>query len=281
MTTIPLSCGDHSFRLLGLEQAVQLIALLDLPGMDVYASGGGDAHVRPEEVRTDVAGWADSLRRRLDAAGLRAADLFLIPWTEFETLAPNSPDAAVRAESRALFAEMAEFAARVGAPGITTLPGLHWPGESHEDSLQRAAEELTWRARRAADVGLRFSIEAHVGSVCATPEAALELLALASGVEITLDYSHFVMQGIAIERVHPLLRHARHVHARGARPDRLQCTLADSAIDYGDVVRRLRADDYDGGIAIEYLWADWQHMNECDVVSETVVLRDLLRSRME
>ncbi|ADB50360.1 sugar phosphate isomerase/epimerase family protein [Conexibacter woesei] len=280
MTTIPLSCGDHTFRLLSLEQAARLIAMLDLQGMDVAASGGGDAHVRPEDVRTDVAGWAMTVRRCLSAAGLRPADVFLIPWTDFETLAPNSPDPDVRAESRALFGEMADFAARIGAPGITTLPGLHWPDESHRDSLHRAAEELTWRAQRAAAVELRFSIEAHVGSVCATPEAALDLLALASGVELTLDYSHFVAQGVEPERVHRLLGHARHVHVRGTRPDRLQCGLQHSTVDYGDVARRLCAGGYEGSIAIEYLWADWQHMNECDTVSETIVLRDLLRAQM-
>lgn len=278
MSTIRLSCGDHSFGLLPLEHAVRLIGMLDLDGMDIVASGGGNAHVRPEDVREDVKGCAATLRSELDAAGLEPADLFLIPWIDFETLAPNHPDAEVRAAWRELFADMVELAAGVGAPGITTLPGVDWPGETHDDSLRRAAEALSWGAERAAGAGLRCSIEPHVGSVCATPEATLELVTLASGVELTLDYSHFVAQGMNPERVHPLLPHARHVHARGARPDRLQCTLERSTIDYGEIVDLLRDGDYEGYVTIEYLWADWQHMNECDTLSETIVLRDRLRS---
>lgn len=278
MSRIPLSCGNHSFGLLPLERAVRLIGMLELDGIDLVAVGGGDAHLRPEDVRGDVDGWAARLRSQLDAAGLAPTDLFVIPWSDFETLAPNSPRAEARAAWRELIADMVELAAGVGAPGITTVPGVDWPEEPHADALRRAADELSWGAQRAADAGLRFSIEAHVGSVCATPEAALELLTLASGVELTLDCSHFVAQGVEAERVHPLLPHARHVHARGARPGRLQCGVRESAIDYGEIVRLLRERGYDGAIAIEYVWAEWQSLNDCDTLSETILLRDLLRS---
>jgi sugar phosphate isomerase/epimerase len=278
VSTIPLSCGDHSFGLLPLEHAIRLIGMLELDAVDLVAQGGGDAHVRPEDVRRDVGGSATKLHAQLDTAGLVAADVFVIPWSDFETLAPNHPDAAVRAAWRDLLDDMVELAARVGAPGVTTVPGVDWPADA--DALARAAEQLSWAAERAARAGLRFSFEPHVGSICTTPEAVLELLALTPGVELTLDYSHFVAHGIDPAGVHPLLVHARHVHARAARPGRLQCSLPQSTIDYGEVVGLLRAGGYAGYVTIEYLWADWQHMNECDTLRETLVLRDRLRSYM-
>ena len=35
---------------------------------------------------------------------------------------------------------------------------------------------------------------------------------------------------------------------------------------------------YSGYVGIEYVWIDWEHCNEVDNLSETILLRDLLRS---
>lgn len=277
MSALPLACGDHTFPLLEHEHAIALVAMLGVEGFDL-ALMGNRSHVRPEHVRDDLPGWAARLRARVDAAGLRLADVFVIPWTDFETLAPNSPDREARADARALFTDMLELAARMEAPGLTIVPGIDWPGERHEDSLARAAEELAWRAERAAALGLRFSVEPHIGSVCATPEAVLELVGQAPGLELTLDYTHFFAQGVPQERIDPLTAHARHVHARGARPGRGQCGLRENELDYRAIVERLLAEDYDGYVALEYVWIEWERMNECDNVSESIMLRDALRA---
>ena len=71
-------------------------------------------------------------------------------------------------------------------------------------------------------------------------------------------------------------RHARHFHARGGAPGRVQCALKDSTIDYGRAVDALRDAGYDGALAVEYVWIDWERCNECDNVSETIILRDRL-----
>jgi hypothetical protein len=42
----------------------------------------------------------------------------------------------------------------------------------------------------------------------------------------------------------------------------------------------LREAGYDGDIGLEYLWIDWEHLNECDTVSETILLRDRLRAKL-
>jgi sugar phosphate isomerase/epimerase len=277
---IRLSCADNTFRLVQpWESAVELIRLLDLEAVDVCLMGNR-SHLRPEDVRDDIAAVADRITGGLSDRGLAVSDLFCIPWTDFERYAPNHPDAAERERSRALFADMLELAERIGAPGMTMLPGIDWPSERHEDSFGRAVEELGNRAAAARARGVRFSIEPHFGSIAQSPGEARRLCEEAVDLELTLDYSHFVYQGYPEPEIEPLVAHARHFHARGAREARMQCALKDSAVDFERMIDAAQAAGYAGDIGLEYLWIDWEHLNECDTVSETILLRDRLRAKL-
>jgi sugar phosphate isomerase/epimerase len=279
---IRLACADNTFRLVQpWESAIEIIRLLEFEAVDVCLMGNR-SHLRPEDVRDDIPGCAERIRAGLAASGLAVSDLFCIPWTDFERFAPNHPELDERARSRALFDDMLELTGRIGAPGMTMLPGIDWAGESHEDSFDRSVAELAWRASRARERGARFSIEAHLGSVVQGPREAERLCRETQGaVELTLDYSHFVYQGYAEEEIEPLVAHARHVHVRGARARRMQAALKDSTIDFERMVDALLGAGYEGDIGLEYLWIDWEHLNECDTVSETILLRDRLRAALD
>ena len=273
-----LACADNTFRLVQpWESAVELIRLLELEAVDVCLMGNR-SHIRPEDIRADVAGAAERIRAGLARSGLTASDLFVIPWTEFVTMAPNHPDPEERERSRALFRDMLELAAGFDAPGMTMLPGIDWEGESHEDSFARSVEELAWRAETARAAGVRFSVEAHLGSVAQSPAEAKRLCEETPGLELTLDYSHFVYQGYAEAEIEPLVAHARHFHARGAAEKRMQAPLKESVIDWERLVEVAEAAGYEGDIGLEYLWIDWEDTNTCDTVSETILLRDRLRA---
>jgi len=282
---LKLACADFAFPLLEHEQALDLIAMLGVEGVDL-AMMGNRSHVRPEQVRADLGGWAERLGARLASRGLELADFFLIPWSDFERMAPNNPDPAERADAAALFRDMLSLAADLDAGGLTLLPGIHWPEEPWEDSLARSAEELTWRVEEGRQRGVRISVEAHVGSVADTPERALRLVQECPGLELTLDYTHFVFQGIAEPEIEPMVRHARHFHARGAREGRLQTTLRENTIDYERVVDVMKETGYDGYVGIEYVWTPGEppggpyDLTNTDNVSETILLRDLLRARI-
>ena len=275
-----LSCGDHSFPVLPHEQTVELVKMLGFTGFDL-AVMGNRSHIRPEVIREDIAGWAGRLEERIRGRGLEIADVFCIPWTDFAVMAPNNPDDAERERGTALFRDMLELTLRLGAPGLTMVPGLDWPHESHEQSLARAAQELGRRAAEAREAGVRFSIEPHVGSVCGTPADVAQLVELAPGLELTLDYTHYVSQGFSDAEIEPLVPHARHFHARGGARGRVQCALKDSTIDYGRAVEALRASGYAGMLAPEYVWIDWERCNECDNVSETILMRDRLQAAID
>jgi sugar phosphate isomerase/epimerase len=280
-----LACGDHAFPLLPHEHSLDVIRLLGVEGVDL-ALMGDRSHLRPEHVREDVAGWAKTLDERVRGRGLEIADVFVIPWSDFETMAPNHPDPHERDEAAALFRDMLELTSRLEAPGMTMLPGIDWEGESHDDSLQRAAEELAWRSQEAHKRGVRFSIEPHVGSVCPTPAEARRLCELAPELALTLDYTHFVFQGLPETDGDQLVPHARHVHARAAREGRLQTTLRDNGIDWERIVDLLLESGYDGYFAIEYVWTPADppggpyDLTNTDNVAETVLLRELVRKRL-
>jgi sugar phosphate isomerase/epimerase len=274
-----LSCGNSAFPLLSVEQSIRVAGLLEFDGFDVVLNGNSVA-LRPETVTGNFSSWTANVRGLLDENGLEASDVFCVPWSDFSTMAPNNPEATERVRGRQLFRDMLDLASAVGAPGVTMLPGVDWPNESHEESLARAAEELQVRAEEAGERGLGFSIEAHVGSVCHDPADVLRLCELAPDLRLTLDYTHFVSQGVPEADIEPLAPLARHVQTRGVAPDRLQASLKDTSLDFERMIDVLSAAGYDGFITIEYIWVAWKRLNEVDVVSETVMLRDRLTAKL-
>lgn len=274
-----LACADDTFRLLEHDRIIEIIRLLGIEGVDVCLMEKRSS-LRIEDVRADVAGSAQRIDEQVRGRGLEVADVFVIPWTDFRTLAPNHPDEAEREASAALFTDMLDFAARLRSPGMTILPGIDWEHETPEDSLARAAVELGRRVEAARARGVRLSVEPHLGSIAPTPARALALLERVPGLELTLDYSHFVYQGIAESEIEALAPFARHCHVRGARQGRMQAPLRESKIDFERMVDVLEAADYDGFVGLEYVWLDWEHCNECDNLSETILLRDRLREKL-
>jgi len=75
-----------------------------------------------------------------------------------------------------------------------------------------------------------------------------------------------------------MLADASHFHARGACRGKLQAPLKGNTIDYPRVLRTMARMNYSGFVVLEYVWVDWMGCNEVDNLSETILLRDLLRS---
>lgn len=274
-----LACADFAWPLLPHEAVLRLIAMLGIEGLDLGLMGNR-SHVRPEQVRADIPMWSGILKERIAGVGLELADFFVIPWTDFETMAPNNPDVKQQDEATALFRDMLEMARRLEAPGMTMLPGTRFGDESWDESIRRSAEVLKWRVEEAHAVGLRLSVEGHLGSNVDTPEKLAELLELTPGLELTLDYTHFAYQGIADSEVEPLLVHARHFHCRGAAFRRLQTPFQENAIDYDRIIDRMSEIGYDGYFAIEYTYNDWEDCNRTENVCETIRFRDFVRSKV-
>ena len=126
--------------------------------------------------------------------------------------------------------------------------------------------------------GVTFGVEAHVGSIAPTPGAAAALVRAVPGLTLTLDYTHFTRCGVPDSEVEPLIAQASHFHARCACADRIQTSFQKNVIDYRRVLDVMRQVGYSGYVGIEYVWIDWEHCNEVDNLSETILMRDHLRS---
>jgi sugar phosphate isomerase/epimerase len=271
-----LTCTSFSFPKLSFEDACRAIALLGIPAVDLGAHAGG-GHLEPDAIEARPAAVADRVKRALDAAGLRAADLFPTFGHGFRDRPVNHPDPAVRAANRGRFEAYVILCQAVGCPGITLLPGVPWDELGADGSFDLAVATLTEYAAIAGEAGLRLSVEPHLESVAEAPEQALLLAERTPGLRLTLDYSHFVAQGVPPERVHPLVPHAGHFHARQAAPGFLQTSKRLGTLDFADIVGRLRAAGYDGYLCVEYTWQEWRGCDNVDVISESIVLRDELR----
>ena len=265
-----LACADFTFPLLEHAHALRLIASMGFAGVDVGVFAGR-SHLPPDRVAADPVGQGARLRRELDACGLSLNDVFVQLGTEPALHAVSEADDGVRRRDREQFRRCVEFARAAGATHLTGLPGV-----PTRDGPARAADESAWRLEVAAAADLVYAIEPHVGSNCPTVAAAQAFLASVPGLTLTLDYGHFVYQRQDPRAADALLPHASHFHARSAAPGRLQAAMPANVIDFAPMVRA--AAGARGRICVEYVWVDWEHCNEVDNVSETVLMRDHLNA---
>jgi sugar phosphate isomerase/epimerase len=275
-----LACADFTFPLLEHDKVLDLISALELDGIDIGLFEGR-SHLWPSRELGDLAKSAKSLRAKLSDRGLLAADVFLQLDPDFVPYAINHPDAGRRRHARDRFLQTLAYAVELGSPHVTTLPGVYFErDEPASDSWQRSQDELAWRVEQSKKVGITFAVEAHVGSLAPNPREAERLVRGVTGLTLTLDYTHFTRIGMADAEIEPLVALATHFHVRGAREGRLQASFKENAIDYARVLNAMRACRYRGCLGIEYVWIDWEHCNESDNLSETILFRDFLRAQM-
>ncbi len=275
--TFKLACADFAFPLLSHDHSLDLVAMLGFDGIDIGLFEGR-SHLWPSREFGDATKSARVLGKRLADRGLKAADVFLQMNADFIPYAINHPESRRRKKARDWYEKSLEYAAALGCSHVTTLPGVTFDGETRSELRSRACDELAWRLGRAQESGITFGIEAHVGSIVSRPKAALALLEKVPGLTLTLDYTHFSKLGMPDSEIEPLLPHASHFHARGARKGRLQTSFGGNTIDYKQIAQKLRKCGYQGFIGIEYVWMDWEHCNEVDNLSETILFRDFFRS---
>ncbi len=273
-----LACADFTFPLLGHDQALDLIASMDFDGVDLGLFEGR-SHLWPSREFKNLSKSANALRKKLDDRGLKAADVFLQTAPEFVSYAINHAEAPQRRKAREWFLKTVEYAKRLGAKHVTTLPGVHFETESKQDSLKRAQDEMAWRVEQAKQQEITFAVEAHIGSIASSPKEAETMVKGVPGLTLTLDYTHFTRIGLPDSAIEPLVKYATHFHVRGGRKGRLQASFRENTIDYERVLRAMRGSGYRGYLGIEYVWIDWEHCNEVDNVSETIQYRDFLRKR--
>jgi sugar phosphate isomerase/epimerase len=273
-SSIPLACAEFSFLSLEHEVVLDVIAGLGFEGVDISLMSGY-AHLPVQEVLDRPEVWGARIRSLVMSRGMEVADVNFLPGGDFEKLAANHPAAGERARGAELFRQALRFTTAAGSAHMTMLPGVFWPHETADESFRRSAAELAWRVSEAAAAGVTLSVEPHVGSVVPTPDAAARLIHATPGLTFTLDFTHFISQGHTQDECMSLTAHASHLHARGGAQGKLQAAAEDNIIDYVRILRALKNQRYSGYFEVEFEWNEWGGCNRVDVLSETILMRDL------
>ena len=273
---LKLACPDFTFPLLKHEQALQLIAMLGMKGVDIGLFENR-SHLQPSIEFKNVRRSARRLKRKLDNLGLKTADVFM-QSEDSHTLAINHPQCSYRRQLSEWYFKTLEYAAECNCHHVTITPGVSYEGETYSDSFARSIEELQWRVEEAKKYRIVLGIEPHIGSLISKPKLAEKLIKNVPGLTLTLDYGHFVREGYKDKAIEPLLKYASHFHVRGGCKGRLQTSFDSNTIDFKRVFNVLKSIDYRGWLTLEYVWIDWEHCNECDNLSETIRYRDFFLS---
>lgn len=258
------SVADYTFAALPFEKVLRLAELLKMRFLDIGFTQSDGFHFRIERVSKHA---GKELKQAAREHGLRISDVFMMLGER-----GNDPRESVRRRVLEYWKRGAEFALESGCGHITLLPGLQYDA----DAFARACDTLNAFSEFAHDVGLIFAVEPHTTSVIDTPQKALRMLAEVRDLTLTLDYSHFVRDGIPQESVHALIPYASHLHCRHAAAGRLQTREDESEIDYAAVTDALKRAQYDKGICLEFCVDAWERQNEVDAISEIWKMRALL-----
>lgn len=275
-----LSCSDYTFPLLPRARRFAMLELLDFQFVDLglFARNAG---LRPVQLAADPKGFTRQLKSELRHTGLRVSDVFLQIGLEPSIAAANDPNPGVRSRNRKVFLLALQLCSDLGCAHLTGLPGVRHADTSEADDLTLARDVAAWRRQVAAEAGVQYAIEPHLGSICSDVASARTFVDSVPGLTLTLDYGHFVAAGEPCSKIHSLLPFASHLHARGGAPGQLQATADENTIDFEGIIRRLRKRRYRGSVAVEYVWTEWGQCNRAENVSETILLRrrleDLIR----
>jgi sugar phosphate isomerase/epimerase len=277
---IRFSCSDYTFPLLTRAQRFALLQLLGFNYVDIGLFERSEGH-RPSQLLAAPETFIQRLQDDLQGAGLQAADVFLQTGADPSECASNAPSSSVRARNRVAFLLTLDLCAALGCTHLTGLPGVWHKRVDDPGDWALAIDEAEWRQKAASGAGVSYAIEAHVGSICPDIASTRSFLDSVAGLTLTLDYGHFVMANLNSHDIHSLLPFASHIHVRGGASKRLQTPVSENEIDFTGMVRRLQKQKYDGFLAVEYVWTEWEHCNRTDNVSETIILRGQLEALIE
>ena len=176
------------------------------------------------------------------------------------------------------FRQVVRFCRAAAIPTVFVLPGVVNHGQSRRDAMVRSAESLARLLPIAEEAGVTLTIEPHVHSYLESPDLVLDLLERVPGLKLTLDYAHFTCLGYRQDEIDVLAPHAAHVHLRQSKVGELQTKLDKGTINIAAELGTLRTSGYSGRLSIEYTVQDYMNSLYDDILSETIRMRDLVRS---
>lgn len=208
-----------------------------------------------------IAGWSTDAATLDGPARRRIRRLYADHGIELSGLVGNTPllvGPAQWPDRRAAFAGYLDLAAEL-ADGTAVSVSCTTGGERADWPAVRdlAAERFAELAALAGERGVAVSVEPHVACALHRPEHARWLLAEVGSpaLGVTLDISHFNVQGIAMEEavaaLAPVTALSHVKDERGRYPDHHFLLPGEGEMDYPRYLRALAAAGYAGSVAVE------------------------------
>ena len=275
--TMPVSGSTWSFVGATLSEAVRIYGALGIGAVDLIAVPGDPDS--PQLASEQVLCQPRKLAQQILDLGVPVSNLNYNFAANFHERAINHRDTRVRRKNREDYRSVIEFCRACGIPSATVLPGVVQEGWTWEEARAVAAEELNHLSAMSRKEGVTTTFEAHVGSILESPPDTLTFMQSNPELKLTLDYGHFICLGYAQEQVDPLVPYTAHVHLRQAATKKLQARWDEGTIDFSGVMGKLAAANYRGFLSLEYEHREgWMDLDQADVFTETVKMRNLLRS---
>ena len=281
---ITVAGSTFAFGDISLEDSCDILKQLGFETADVGASGWSTftAYVPQQVVQNpdDTEGEADRIRRITEARGLAISELFICDFGQ----AINHPEATERERSRELFGKFAAIAGKAGFESVMMLPGnIHEDlGQSYEAAFDLSVGELSWMIETAQSNNLQLNIEPCIFSVALEPQQAANLVDAVPGLGCTVDYAHQVQLGLTNEGIEPLHDLAKHFHVKQSAEGEFEVKIdADNGvIDFGRMMSKLKADNYNGVVTIEYVAAPDVIEAGWDMAEETAKLKTVIEEAL-
>ena len=246
---IEIGCCAFNFIGMGNEESLRLVRGMGFEYADIEAISSQaqinqlEAAAEPERVGAEVRDLAASLE-------LVLAEFFVVDVEiDGEHVAPNHPDAALRARALEQFRRLCRCAEVTGCRSVMVVPGSPREGAEFEAEWDTSVATLRQMVPIAHDHGLRLNVEPHSGSIATSPELAARLRREVEGLTYVLDYAHFINQGFPQEEVYPLHEFTTHMHAKPCGVGRR--LVHNMALDLRPIIEQLAARDWDGIISCE------------------------------
>lgn len=268
MESIKLAGAAWSWVGATFAESAAIYRALGVNALDFLAVPG--SRFDTYQIAADPAGEA----RKIKSLGVELSNLLMFFGNDFRDRAINDPDPAVRDDNLETFRRVLDFCAAAGFHSITVLPGVEQPNHSRDESLAWTAIELNRLNAAANDAGILLVYEPHVQSILESPHDALAFAQANRDVKLVIDYSHSVSLGYTSDDLDPLVPFAGHVHLRQAAPDKIQARWEEGTIDFPALVALLKRTGYQGYMTLEYEHDKFWNMDRCDVMTETIKMRD-------
>ena len=275
--TMPVSGSTWSFVGATLREAVRIYGALGIGAVDLIAvPGDPDSPMLASE---QILRRPGELARQILDLGAPVSNLNYNFAANFHERAINHKDSRVRKRNREDYGSVIEFCRSCRMPSVTVLPGIVQDGWTRERALAVAAEELHHLSAMSRREGITTTFEPHVGSILESPLDTLSFMQSNPELKLTLDYGHFICRGYAQEQVDPLTPYTAHFHLRQAAPNKLQARWDEGTLDFTGIIGKLASANYRGFLSLEYEHLEgWMDLDQADVFTETVKMRNLLRS---